>query len=145
MLYSMSVKKAILCIFQELTFSYQNTWEAKLVFDIEDLCLGERQSENKVIISYMSRTEREKTGNISTSLSFLFLFLSLELHEGLKYAKLNRMWSPKLEPPPRHRVKVCLRKRLTGISNSWTPGNPQVTEPQIKQKQKNTYMCLNIA
>lgn len=61
------------------------------MFDIEDLCLGERQSENKVIISYMSRTEREKTGNISTSLSFLFLFLSLELHEGLKYAKLNRM------------------------------------------------------
>ena len=54
------------------------------MFDIEDLCLGERQSENKVIISYMSRTEREKTGNISTSLSFLFLFLSLELHEGLK-------------------------------------------------------------
>ena len=61
------------------------------MFDIEDLCLGERQSENKVIISYMSRTEREKTGNISTSLSFLFLFLSLELHEVLKYAKLNRM------------------------------------------------------
>lgn len=61
------------------------------MFDIEDLCLGERQSENKVIISYMSRTEREKTGNISTLLSFLFLFLSLELHEGLKYAKLNRM------------------------------------------------------
>ena len=61
------------------------------MFDIEDLCLGERQSENKVIISYMSRTEREKTGNISTSLSFLFLFLSLELHEGLKYAKLSRM------------------------------------------------------
>lgn len=61
------------------------------MFDIEDLCLGERQSENKVIISYMSRTEREKTGNTSTSLSFLFLFLSLELHEGLKYAKLNRM------------------------------------------------------
>ena len=61
------------------------------MFDIEDLCLGERQSENKVIISYMSRTEREKTGKISTSLSFLFLFLSLELHEGLKYAKLNRM------------------------------------------------------
>ena len=61
------------------------------MFDIEDLCLGERQSENKVIISYVSRTEREKTGNISTSLSFLFLFLSLELHEGLKYAKLNRM------------------------------------------------------
>lgn len=61
------------------------------MFDIEDLCLGERQSENKVIISYMSRTEREKTGNISTSLSVLFLFLSLELHEGLKYAKLNRM------------------------------------------------------
>ena len=72
------------------------------MFDIEDLCLGERQSENKVIISYMfshlmttvncfARTEREKTGNISTSLSFLFLFLSLELHEGLKYAKLNRM------------------------------------------------------
>ena len=61
------------------------------MFDIEDLCLGERQSENKVIISYMSRTEREKTGNISTSLSFLFLFLSFELHEGLKYAKLNRM------------------------------------------------------
>lgn len=61
------------------------------MFDIEDLCLGERQSENKVIISYMSRTEREKTGNISTSLSFLFLFLSLELREGLKYAKLNRM------------------------------------------------------
>lgn len=61
------------------------------MFDIEDLCLGERQSENKVIISYMSRTEREKTGNIKTSLSFLFLFLSLELHEGLKYAKLNRM------------------------------------------------------
>lgn len=61
------------------------------MFDIEDLCLGERQSENKVIISYMSRTEGEKTGNISTSLSFLFLFLSLELHEVLKYAKLNRM------------------------------------------------------
>lgn len=61
------------------------------MFDIEDLCLGERQSENKVIISYMSRTEREKTGNICTSLSFLFLFLSLELHEVLKYAKLNRM------------------------------------------------------
>lgn len=61
------------------------------MFDIEDLCLGERQSENKVIINYMSRTEREKTGNICTSLSFLFLFLSLELHEGLKYAKLNRM------------------------------------------------------
>ena len=44
------------------------------MFDIEDLCLGERQSENKVIISYMfshlmttvncfARTEREKTGN----------------------------------------------------------------------------------